>query len=149
MREYGVNVISNDNEDEITGCILRDLIAISNCVAIYNRELVVHTNNKQLLAILPQMGYLTSNDNNAGVTLLYKTQEMWPEYPDNQRLTVKRDLFITKKSGTIDLDHPSNGHALKNPVRYSFSNTSRMYNHPNGYAPPDAAMVMMWGPVKA
>lgn len=149
MKPYYVNITTGDLSSGLLASVIRDVIAINSVAQVYNRELVVCTENSDIRKNIKGMGYKVASKLNGKICLRYKTGEDWPDVPDNQKLVVERNLFQSKKSNNLLLDSKGSGHPLKNPVRYSFSNISRMYNHPNGFAPPDAALIMMWGPVKA
>ena len=149
MKPYYINVVTGTKCSGLLASVMRDVIAINSVANTYNRELCVCTANSDIRKNIKGMGYEVSNSLKGKICLLYKTEEDWPDVPDEQKLIVERDLFQKKRNNNLLLDSKGQGYTLKDPVRYSFSNLSRIYNHPNGFAPPDAAMIMMWGPVKA
>ena len=140
--------------DELSGGIgariLQDIIACKKVAETYHRELIVCSPKVEELR-----GLLSSLDvdvmdqklDSPAIYLLYKVGDYYPDVPPC--VQIQRNLQVRQKNPkNLHLEH-SLGHPLDEDGRISYSNLNRIYNHPNGFAPPDPALIMLWGPVKA
>lgn len=149
MNKY-VGLLYDELTPEVGAKIIQDVIAMLTITQLYRLQLVLCSPNIQKLGpLLSQLPVDVSTEISLPkLFIAYKIGTDYPEAPDNCKTLVTRDLSIKEKQISLDLV-PHNGHPLKNfRDRISYSNMNRIWNHPNGYAPPDAAMIMLWGPVK-
>lgn len=148
MEKY-VGIIVDELTPEIGARILQDTIAMLTITGLYGLDLVLCTAESRIEKLLSTLPVKFSTDmTKPKLCVSYKAGEEYGETPDQCTTLVTRDFYQTVKDAKLDLT-PRSGHPLKNfRDRISYSNMNRIWNHPNGYAPPDAAMIMLWGPVK-
>lgn len=152
MNEYALGIAYDVLNSAVGARILQDVIAVQNAISAWHRQLKVYAEKDKLSdlkKILKSMDIEFSNKklDTPNIYLVYRV-EQFPNVPPC--IQVQRDFHQSQKSANIYLGLDFNGLPLKNEEhRMSYSNINRVYNHPNGFAPPDAAMIMMWGPVKA
>lgn len=153
-----IGILYDKLTPEVQAKIIQDIIAAKSVVDLYKTGCVICTPNpKELYASYHSK---ISNDKtilgcpfsdvmaDAKICIVYKAKDGDLAYPVNCSYIVERDFRKVYKKSPLRLT-PSANPQLKEDHRYSFSNTSRMYNYRSGFCPPDAAMIMMWGPVKA
>lgn len=144
-----VGLIFDKLTPEVGAKIIQDVIAMLTVVELYNLQLVICCTEPKIQQLLSQLPVQFSTDmSKPRVCVSYKVDTDYADAPDTCTTLITRDMHIRNKEITLDLV-PRGGHPLKNfRDRISYSNMNRIWNHPNGYAPPDAAMIMLWGPVK-
>lgn len=145
-----VGILFDELTTNVGAKIVQDIIAMLAITSMYRLQLVICCPDKKVESILSSFGIEVVSDLSLPkLFIVYKEGEAYPEVPDNCITKVLRNFEQKEKRSNILLDHGSMGHPLEDyGNRISYSNLNRIWNHPNGYAPPDAAMVMMWGPVK-
>lgn len=148
--KYYIGVLYDKVTSAIGNRIMQDLIAVDSVLNIRRKNLVICTPDPELVQkALSGFDFQYSNDlSKPRIFLNYKCGDVFEVCPDNTQTEIQRDLQVRVKPNNLLLDHDTMGHALKEDNRMSYTTMNKMYNHPNGYAPPDAALVMMWGPVK-
>lgn len=144
-----VGIIFDKLTPEVGAKIIQDVIAMLTVVELYNMQLVICCVDQRIQQLLSQLPVQFSTDmTKPRVCVSYKVGDDYADAPETCSTLITRDLHIRNKDIQLDLT-PRAGHPLKNfRDRVSYSNMNRIWNHPNGYAPPDAAMIMLWGPVK-
>ena len=148
MKKY-VGIVLDELTTPIGARIVQDVMAMLTITDMYKMDLVICTEEKRLKAILNGLAEVVSDLSKPRLFISYKAGDEYAEVPDNCTILVTRNFKQGQSNQRLDLV-PRAGHPLKNfRDRISYSNMNRIWNHPNGYAPPDAAMIMMWGPVKA
>lgn len=148
MNKY-VGIIFDKLTPEVGAKIIQDVIAMLTVVELYGMQLVVCCAEQNVSKLLSSLPVEFSTDlTKPKLCVSYKVGTEYAESPETCKTLVTRDLHVGDHDIQLDLA-PRGGHPLKNfRDRISYSNMNRIWNHPNGYAPPDAAMIMMWGPVK-
>lgn len=144
-----VGIIYDKLSPEVGAKIIQDVIAMLTVVELYNLQLVICCTDDKIHQLLSQLPVEFSTDmSKPRLCVSYKVGEQYADCPETCSTLITRDLYIKDKDIRLDLT-PRSGHPLKDfRNRISYSNMNRLWNHPNGYAPPDAAMIMLWGPVK-
>ena len=150
MKFYYLGVDYDELSNGISARIIQDVMACKNVADAYHRELIICSPKADAIKGLLKTLFVEVTSENLkapSIYLVYKSGDNYPQVPYCTQ--VQRNLQVRKKDPHILNLEPSLGPQLHEDSRISYSNTNRMYNHPNGFAPPDAAMIMLWGPVKA
>lgn len=153
-----LGIIYDKLTPEVQAKIIQDIIASKSVIDLYKKGCIICTPNPSELynsyhsRISKDKTILgcpfSDKLNNTKICIVYKAKDGDVDYPSTCDYIVERDFRKMYKKSPLRLT-PSANPPLKEDHRYSFSNTSRMYNYRSGFCPPDAAMIMMWGPVKA
>lgn len=150
LNYYYIGVDYDKLSNGIGAKLIQDIMSCKNVADIYHKELFVCSPKaeeiRRVLASL-DIEVMPEKLDTPNIYLVYKSGDYYPEVPPC--IQVQRNLQVRKKrSNNLHLEH-SQGHQLREDARISYSNLNRIYNHPNGFAPPDPALIMLWGPVKA
>ena len=150
LNYYYIGVDYDKLSNGIGARLLQDLMACKNVADTYHKELFVCSPKaEEIRRALATLGLevMSGSLDLPNIYLVYKSGDYYPQVPPC--IQVQRNLQVRKKNpNNLYLEH-SQGHPLKDDTRISYSNLNRIYNHPNGFAPPDPALIMLWGPVKA
>ena len=143
-----IALICEEATPQVVARAMQDVIAALSVTQLYGKPLIISTTKKEFKDSLRLLDVKFTN-NKGAVAIVYKTGEAWPEFDsDGYSYVIQRDLSHKVKTKPLQFGKGQNP-ALMNDERYSTSNLTRLWNHQNGFCPPDAAMIMMWGPVKA
>lgn len=141
-------LICEELTPQVMAKMMQDVIAALTEAKKRRGSIVICTTNTAIKKNLKLLDVTFSNDK-GDIAVVYKTGDTWPEFDsDGYRYVIQRDLSHKIKPNNLQFGVGRNP-PLMNDERYSTSNLSRLWNHQNGFCPPDAAMIMMWGPVKA
>ena len=149
MKNKYVGILYDKLTTAITSKIIADCMAMLSITDMYRMNLIICGSNVEELKsfLSPLIDDFSSDLSKPRLFVNYRAGSEYVATPDNCIIEVQRNFEPKSKSirlYTGEKAPPS----LKEDTRYSYSNISRMYNHQNGFAPPDAAMIMLWGPVK-
>ena len=152
MKQY-VGIVY-DNLTSTVGCkLVQDCIAMLTTTSLYRVDLVVccDKDTDKVSYLLSTLGIQVISDmTKPTLCISYQSEEGSElDIPEQCETLVERTLYTKEKAQPLLIDTNEQGHMLKEDNRISFSNLNRIWNHPNGFTPPDAAMIMLWGPVKA
>lgn len=150
LNYYYLGVDYDRLTNSIGARLLQDIIACKNVADTYHKVLFICSPKaEQIRKAIGTLDVEVMSEKleTPNIYLVYKSGDYYPQVPPC--IQVQRDFQVKKKNPkTLYLEH-STGHPLKDDTRISYSNLNRIYNHPNGFAPPDPALIMLWGPVKA
>lgn len=80
----------------------------------------------------------------ATLWITYQTEEEPVHAPDHAHIVVERNLYQPKSNGYINMVHNDKGYYLPPQGRIGPDSINMYRPAPNGYAPIDPALIMLW-----
>jgi len=113
IKYYGI--LFDDYTPPVEGQILRDCLALQNIAGHSVDELVIVCESEAPDSLLKALGLRRVGDPSlTDDWIVYRTQEEWPEPPDNATTVTQRDLWVQlgKENLTVMDEQHTNGYYL-------------------------------------
>jgi hypothetical protein len=141
-------VVYTDYTPAVESQMLRDCLAIQNVARTTHNEVVIVSGRPEPERMLAALGLtLLGHHEKCRDWISYRTEEEWPQEPENARNLILRDLWMPVKEGTMTVlnDGQNNGYYLPPQGRLSPDTLSLLRPAPNGYSFPDPSLFIIWG----
>ena len=140
-----VGVVFDTYTPQVEGQLTRDVIAFQNSPVMRDRELVIVCASDQPDRLLQALKVRRSPVLTlASVYIKYKTEELWPEVPEHVTTEIERDLYQAVARPNLD-PTPRPGYFMPPQGRPAPDSIGLKRPAPNGYAPIDPGVVLLWG----
>lgn len=150
MNPRYIGIVFDKYTPQVEGQITRDVIALTNLARDRHsdEEIVIVCDSDKADRLLDALGVRRIPTLQLAPTwLVYRTNEMWPEVPDDAKTVIKRDLFVKVKRGNLRVNNENegNGYYLPPQGRPRPDKINMIRPAPNGYTPTDPALIILWG----
>jgi hypothetical protein len=140
-------ILFDDYTPAVEGQLCRDCIKMIDLARHRANELVIVCADERPDRMLAALGLTRLPDHErARDWITYRTREEWPEDPENARVLIQRDLYMSLKDRNMTVldEQHTNGYYLPPQGRLSPDTLSLLRPAPNGYIPTDPALLMLW-----